>query len=208
MEYLIKYKSCKDQNPVSGKELHQVLNPTHPFGVWFKIMVNDFGFKIGVDFDYIKDADDSIEDVAMSMDMAKEICMVQRTEKGRITRMWFIEEQKKLSHIHSVAPTTTTQALLLAVQKMADIESQTMKIDNRLQKVESHPMLTGEGVRVPLFQYAGMINRHLTYEELGKIGLQLSKICRQKNIALYKTQTPGGFSNAYPIEVLKEYFGV
>ena len=105
---------------VSGRELHDFLNIETPYAKWFGRMV-EYGFTEGEDFNPVKidrvqtEGEDfnpvkidrvqdeggrkvsrTLDDHQMSIPMAKELCMIQRNERGKQARRYFIavEEQR------------------------------------------------------------------------------------------------------------------
>jgi len=88
---------------VSGRELYEFLEIATPYTRWFERMT-EYGFTENVDFTVIaKNVHDDtafggvrkIIDHAMTIDMAKEISMIQRTEKGKQARQYFIQVEKE-----------------------------------------------------------------------------------------------------------------
>lgn len=90
---------------VSGRELHDFLNIETPYAKWFGRMV-EYGFTEGEDFNPVKidrvqdeggrKVSRTLDDHQMSIPMAKELCMIQRNERGKQARRYFIavEEQR------------------------------------------------------------------------------------------------------------------
>ena len=83
---------------VSARDLHEFLEVTSRFNDWFNNMLK-YGFEENVDYiSFTKNlvsGGRSIE-YAISIDMAKELSMIQRTDKGKQARKYFIECEKKL----------------------------------------------------------------------------------------------------------------
>ena len=88
---------------VDGRELHEFLEVKTAYKDWFPRMC-EYGFVEGVDFNPLKkervrlegdrEVTREIETHLLSIEMAKELCMIQRTEKGKIARKYFIEVEK------------------------------------------------------------------------------------------------------------------
>lgn len=102
MTELIKVKMNQNQEPViSARELHSFLCLTERFQKWFEKQV-EYGFVENVDFCSIKTftqqnqygGKKEIQDYALKLDMAKELSMIQRNEKGKLARQYFIEVEK------------------------------------------------------------------------------------------------------------------
>lgn len=86
-----------DSPTVSGRELHEALKIETPYRIWFPRMC-EYGFNKGKDYTpYIfvhPQNKQEVTDHQLTLDMAKELCMIQRTEIGRRFRQYFIEIEK------------------------------------------------------------------------------------------------------------------
>ena len=81
---------------VSGRELHEFLEVKTSYKDWFPRMV-EYGFVDGIDFSSILSESSGgrpSKNHAIKIDMAKEISMIQRNEKGKQARQYFIEVEK------------------------------------------------------------------------------------------------------------------
>lgn len=100
-EELIKVN--KENNTVSARELHEFLESKERFSKWFNRML-EYGFQPQVDFNSYKKVQVQLEgnreirrefsDYEITIDMAKEISMLQRNEKGKQARQYFIQCEK------------------------------------------------------------------------------------------------------------------
>ena len=83
---------------VSARDLHEFLEVTERFSQWFN-RITDYGFDENVDYVGCKVfntlARQELQDYAIKIDMAKEIAMIQRNEKGKQARRYFIECEKQ-----------------------------------------------------------------------------------------------------------------
>ena len=103
MNELIKVTYDNDRPVVSARELHDFLEVETPYRIWFPRM-QEYGFTEGTDFNPYKNVrvqmegnrtvNREVDDAAMTIDMAKEICMIQRSEKGKQARQYFIQLEK------------------------------------------------------------------------------------------------------------------
>lgn len=101
MNELIKVNYKNTERPtVMGRELHEALEVGTQYTIWFNRMC-EYGFTENVDFRAINQKrltaqgnETTQTDHEISLDMAKEICMLQRTEKGKAFRQYFIEVEK------------------------------------------------------------------------------------------------------------------
>ena len=97
-EELIKVN--KENNTVSARELHEFLEIGTRFDKWFNRMC-EYGFNENSDFRAIAQKRPTAQcnittyiDYEITIDMAKEISMIQRTEKGKQARQYFIQCEK------------------------------------------------------------------------------------------------------------------
>lgn len=106
-----------EQPTVSARELYTGLEITDRFSRWFERM-STYGFSEGNDFTSVKSstlvnngAEREITDYRVSIDMAKQICMIQRSEKGRQYRQYFLDLEKAWN---------TPEQIFARALKMAD----------------------------------------------------------------------------------------
>ena len=92
---------------VSARHLHAFLEVGKDFSDWVKGRVDAFGFVEGQDFvvveglrypnlDISKSRPQTTKEYFLSIDMAKELSMVERNEKGKQARRYFIECEKRM----------------------------------------------------------------------------------------------------------------
>lgn len=103
MKELIKVTTNdKGQQLVSARELYEFLEATERFSSWFERYCK-YGFEENIDYIGCKVfntlARQELQDYAMTIEMAKEFSMLQRTEKGKEARKYFIECEKKAKGI-------------------------------------------------------------------------------------------------------------
>lgn len=139
MNELIKI-SFESENPtVSGRELHEALEIQTAYKDWFPRMC-EYGFTENVDFNLLKIEQVQIEgnrevkrgitDHQLTINMAKEICMIQRSEKGRQARQYFIAVENQWN---------TPEAVMSRALKMANAKLEEIKHTNfsLCQKIEA-----------------------------------------------------------------------
>ena len=117
-----------EQPTISARELHEGLEVKSNFTTWFARMC-EYGFE---DSDYKKcfpnlesgcNGGQNMVDYQISVDMAKQICMIQRSEKGRLYRQYFIDLEKAWN---------TPEQIFARALKMADREIEKLKSSNAI----------------------------------------------------------------------------
>lgn len=96
MDQLIKLNYESEQPTVSAKELHEVLEVGTALKDWMPRMI-EYGFEEGKDFSSKMSESTGgrpSKEYELSVDMAKQICMIQRTDKGKQCRQYFIDLEK------------------------------------------------------------------------------------------------------------------
>lgn len=83
---------------VSGRELHEFLESKERFSKWFEKMAG-YGLEEGIDYTPYKMVHPQnkqiIDDFVLKLDAAKEIAMLQRNDKGKIARKYFIDIERQ-----------------------------------------------------------------------------------------------------------------
>ena len=119
---------------VSARDLHDALEVGTPYDKWFPRMC-EYGFSEGTDFSTKMSESTGgrpAMDADISIDMAKEICMIQRTEKGKEVRRYFIDLEKAWNTPEQVM----ARALKIADQKINHLTEQNKALaaDNEQMK--------------------------------------------------------------------------
>ena len=111
MNELIKINS---NNTVSARELHEFLESKRDFTTWIKDKINKYGFVEGIDFTFHKFVERKTwkHDYEITVDMAKELSMIENNDKGKQARRYFINCEKKLREVVK-KPLTTLEQLKL-----------------------------------------------------------------------------------------------
>lgn len=126
MNELINVTLNENHEPVvSGRQLHEALGVKTKYADWFNRMI-DYGFTENQDFLLLKNEQQTGRgghnkvDHVLKLDMAKEIAMIQRTDKGKEVRTYFIQVEKDFNSPEKIM----ARALLMADKKIKLLESE------------------------------------------------------------------------------------
>ena len=127
MNELINITLNENHEPVvSARDLHKGLEVKSKYNDWLKRML-DYGFSEGTDFVAIAqkkvtaqgNQSEFIEHV-FNLDSAKEIAMIQRNDKGKEVRKYFIQVEKDFNSPEKIM----ARALLMADKKVHTLQAQ------------------------------------------------------------------------------------
>jgi anti-repressor protein len=124
-------------NPsVNARDLHTFLEVGKVFGAWIQERIETFEFKQGEDFQVFSEIGNNpqggrpTKDYLLSLDMAKELSMVERTPRGKQARQYFIECEKNLAAastnpLATLSDPSALRTLLLGyAEKVIGLEAQ------------------------------------------------------------------------------------
>ena len=94
---LIKISNEGGKQAVSARDLHKFMEIATEFSNWIKKRVSEYEFIEDQDFmtNVKKEGRQTLKEYHISLDMAKELSMVERNDKGKEARKYFIECEKK-----------------------------------------------------------------------------------------------------------------
>lgn len=149
-------KVDEDSMTVSARDLHDALEVQTRFNDWFPRM-REYGFSEGTDFysemSKTSDGGRPSVDYQISIDMAKEICMIQRTEKGKEIRRYFLDLEKAWNTPEQIM----SRALRIADRTIAGLRDQVRQIS-----VQNSQLLVDKQVMQPKADYFDeLVDRNL-----------------------------------------------
>ena len=128
-----------DRPTVSGRELWEALEVKTAYKDWFPRMC-EYGFSEGVDFNPLnfeqvrmdgqRKVSREITDHQITIPMAKELCMLQRTEKGKFWRQYFINVEEKWNSPEAIM----ARALQLSNVKMKQLETTVSDLQKQMEQ--------------------------------------------------------------------------
>ncbi|MDU2293857.1 MAG: phage antirepressor KilAC domain-containing protein [Clostridiales bacterium] len=161
---------------VSGRTLHEFLEVKTRYNDWFKRMV-DYGFEENKDFGAIAQKrvtaqgnETVYQDHVLTLDMAKELSMIQRTDRGKQARQYFIAVEKEYN---------SPEKLMARALQVANKELATLRVQNDQQK-----QIIGE--LQPKADYTDRILRSTSLVTIGQIAKDYGMSARAMNALLHE----------------------
>ncbi|MDY3505098.1 antA/AntB antirepressor family protein [Riemerella anatipestifer] len=206
MNELIKITEQNGKQAVSARELHSFLEIKDKFTDWIKRMF-EYGFIENIDYQILSDFSEKIGrgrpsvDYALTLDCAKEISMLQRSEKGKQARQYFIECEKRLkkplSQVEIVAQ--SAQLLLQQSQQLETLQKEVNHIKARIT--------TSEESFITIAGYATLEKKRIDNKTASIIGRKVAKYCRDNDIIIGQIFDPRfGYVNTYPRDIIQIFF--
>ena len=121
MNEIIQINYNNDRPTVSARDLHDFLGVKTAYKDWFPRMC-EYGFIEGQDFcSFLSESTGGrpAQDAQLTIDMAKELCMLQRNERGKQARQYFIQLEKDWNSPEKVM----ARALQIADRKLKQLEA-------------------------------------------------------------------------------------
>lgn len=207
MNDLIKVNYENSNRPtVMGRDLHEVLEIKTAYKDWFPRMC-EYGFIEGEDFCSILSESTGgrpSTDHQLTIDMAKEICMIQRTDIGRKVRKYFINVENeykeiKLTNLRESSPDKDMNFKVKEMNARVRMSNQYLKLAavdtvspqyKNILVAKSAEILAGE----PLLPLPKSEQKMYSATEIGDMfGVTAQKIGRIANLNGLKTEEYGEF---------------
>lgn len=185
---------------ISGRELHEFLESKEPYTQWVDRMI-EYGFTENVDFSVFQNFvnDDTafgglrkITEHAIKLDMAKEIAMIQRNDKGKQARQYFISIEKEYNSPEKIM----ARALRIADETINNLR---IKIQQDKPKVLFADAVSASHTSILIGDLAKLLKQNgydtgqkRLFEELRQSGY-LIKFGSSKNMPTQKSMDMGLF---------------
>lgn len=150
-------KVDNDSQTISARELHKALEIEKRFSAWFE--TNSQGFIEGEDYKgaYLKvqgnqyGGEQALQDYSLSVDMAKHICLMSRTEKGKQCRQYLIDLEKAWNTPEQIM----ARALRVADQTIASLNQKVLEMK---PKAEFFDAVTDSKTAIPIGDVAKILD--------------------------------------------------
>lgn len=193
---------------VSARTLHAFLGVTERFSSWMERQFQ-YGFEENVDYLGCKVfntlAKQEVQEYYLSLDCAKEISMIQKSDKGKQARRYFIECEKKLTQ---PKPMTQIELIALIANQMAEQERKSLELDNRLQVVEQkQQQLNQDNDHFTIKGYCALHQLDLSNGKMSAISKKAKKLSDVKDYTYHEITDPRwGKVRTYHVDILAELF--
>ena len=124
-------------NTVNARELHGFLGVGTAFKDWISRRIAEYDFQEGRDFcSFMSESQGGRpgKEYALTLDMAKELCMVERNDRGREARQYFIECERALRDQPVLNPANMSRMQLL--QMAMEAEQERLALEGRVQAMK------------------------------------------------------------------------
>ena len=195
---------------VSGRELHAMLEVKTPYKDWLPRMC-EYGFKENKDYTLVaqicatnnpKNPTTTRYDHALTIPMAKELCMLQRSDKGKLCRQYFITVEEAWNTPEKIIE----RALQIAHRRAIEAERRVFALAETNEVLE---IALNESLRYyTVAKYNNVYSMGWTLRQCQEIGKQLSVFCRSRAIEIRKCETNDerfGRVNSYPITAWDDF---
>ena len=206
---LINVKNEDGKLLVSLRELHEKLGVKTQFTKW-AIRMFEYGFEENIDYIPVSQKrltvqgnETTFTDYIVTIDMAKEICMIQRSDIGREFRKYFIECEKQLKEIVQKPLLSKEDELLISIAKATTKETQMIAVgeygrykEEQVREKEVKPLQEENKILAPKADYTdrvlqaeGLITTTLIAKDFGLSARKLNDILNKEGIQYKQGRT-------------------
>lgn len=192
-------------NSVNARDIHSYLEVKTRFNDWINRAISKYDFKENIDFTILKNEyaekwEFSPTEYIVTMDMAKELAMLENNPKGRETRKYFIACEKELQKTDLSLNTTILIELSKLNQEIKDLKNQLVSNEQSNKKVIKNKDTKNIGFK---------ISRDFTdFYDLNYIELEILKVLIEKNEFLDKRVIDGKNYFKLTLKMMVEFSSV
>lgn len=184
MKHLLNIREENGKSVISARELYEFLEPKSQFTNWCERMF-EYGFIKDIDFITILLESTGGRpgiDYALTLDCAKEISMLQRSDKGKEARSYFIECEKRL-----LSPSEDEMILraVTALQNRVDAVKSQLDQAKQIISIQAPKVKFAEEV----LDSPDLIPVTIIAKDLGMSATQLNKTLNKRGVIFKQCQT-------------------
>jgi len=189
---LIPVNYNNDRQTVSARMLWEFLDkPYMHFTDWFN-QYKSYGFIENIDFASLSEISEKPQggrpqiDYELTIEMAKELCMLQRTEKGRMARQYFIELEKAWNSPEAVM----ARALKMADNKILSLQGSVrlLEAENKLLSKQRLEWADRKVIEALVKKYGSKIGYEIAWREFKKELLYAYGINLNERITIWRNK--------------------
>lgn len=181
MNELIRIEQRDGTETVNARDLHEFIEAGRDFSTWITQRIEKYGFSKGLDFTTFRGKSSGGRmplEYHISIDMAKELSMVENNEKGRQARKYFIEVEKRAKQLSAPSEDEILQsAFAILDTRVKKLES---KIEADKDKVQFFHDVTGSRDAIEMGKVAKLLDCGIGRNKLFEL-LRGAGILRQNN---------------------------
>lgn len=146
---------------INARELHEFLQISTRFDIWIQRRIADYNFVENLDFIERSNLNNrgffktEIKEYHITLDMAKELCMLERSELGQQARRYFIRMEKEALQSRQLPPALpvkntveiSTDKYIELLEMQNQLLKQTLAIEKTVRKPNT-PLTLGEKQRI------------------------------------------------------------
>lgn len=200
MNDLVKIENRDGIQTVNARELHSFLEVQSKFADWIKNRIEKYGFIENQDFATVSKNLESgglTKEYHVSIDMAKELSMVENNAKGREARQYFISVEKKARELQK--PMNQFDMMRQQIQMLEDQEKRLSIVEAKLE--------TSQKDFYTIAGFASLRGRKIDVTHANLLGRKAGKISREYGYEIGKASDPRyGTVNTYHLDILSTVF--
>lgn len=185
MNELIKINYESDRPTVSGRELHEALEVKTAYKDWFPRMC-EYGFVEGEDYgSFLSDRSDGLPgkprtDHQLTIDMAKQICMIQRSDIGRRYREYFLDVERQWNSPDAIM----ARALQFANRQLAALQQQNTELTDTVavQKQQILEMQPKASYYDVVLDCKDLLSTSAIAKDYGKSAVWMNRYLHEKGV--------------------------
>jgi len=200
MNELIKIEEKNGIETVNARELHEFLESKQEFSNWIKNRITKYGFIEEIDFtvDKFINGKATQKDYHITLDMAKELSMVENNDKGKEARKYFISIEKKSKNTTDRIDRLENMVEKLCIAVATIPQTILMLNQNKQEYTQDY---------FSIIAFANTQGIKPTVTEAQNYSRIAKKLSTNQEIEIKKIPDERwGFVNSYHISILKEVF--
>lgn len=203
---LFKVQYVGDKPTVLARDLHEFLEIETRFNDWFKRMC-EYGFNENTDYIAITQKrvtaqrnETTYTDYQLTIEMAKEICMLQRSEKGKLARQYFIQLEKDWN---------SPEKVMYRAMEYARQQLDTFKLENSMLKQINCELQPKADYYDDILKNKGLVTTTQIAKDYGMSGTEMNKKLHELDIQykqsgqwlLYAKHQDKGYTHSETINI-------